>query len=270
MSTSTFSHWPRRVVAAAVFFAASAVSHAQGFEPIELYSASQRADSFAACAQLFPGGRPFEPKRVAAQWNVKALCSDAFASLYSQTSKTPLLVFERLTREGLQDAKDEERTDVFYADPRVARKGSASLADYKGQTPPVDRGHLAPAADAPSARAMAQSFALSNIVPQDPQHNRKIWSKVEADVRKFASRAEGPVYVVTGPLFGATPSRVGPNGVWKPERMFKLVYHAAGQRAWAYVHMNGPQPLRPPISYSQFVAETGLDLLAGLPVSDSR
>ena len=97
-----------------------------------------------------------------------ALCSDTFAVLYSQTSKTPLVVVERLNAAQLKDAKGEERTNQFYADPRIPKGGRAELSDYRSQHPAVDRGHQAPAADAPNAHAMAQSFALSNMVPQDP------------------------------------------------------------------------------------------------------
>jgi endonuclease G len=101
-----------------------------------------------------------------------ALCSDHFAVLYSQTSKTPLVVVERLNTALLQDAKGEQRTNKFYADPRVPIGGRAALSDYRGQLPAVDRGHQAPAANAPNQQAMARRFA-SNMVQQDPVNNRR-------------------------------------------------------------------------------------------------
>jgi endonuclease G len=146
---------------------------------LELYSNKQKQASFDGCADLFPAAKPINMATVPATMKPLALCSDNFAVLYSQTSKTPLVVVERLNSAQLQDAKGEERTNQFYPDPRIPKSGRAELSDYRSQHPAVDRGHQSPAADAPNPNAMAQSFALSNMVPQDPTNNRKIWSKVE-------------------------------------------------------------------------------------------
>src|SRR5476649_1347199 len=182
---------------------------------LDLYSSKQQQPSFASCADLFPGATPINTATVPSTMKPMALCSDSFAVLYSQTSKTPLVVVERLNAAQLKDAKGEERTNQFYADPRIPKGARAELSDYRSQHPAVDRGHQSPAADAPSPNAMAQSFALSNMVPQDPTNNRKIWSKVEADVRKFAKRADGNVFVFTGPLFDEGHTTVGDNGVFQ-------------------------------------------------------
>lgn len=230
-------------------------------EALALYSPAQRADSFAACVDQFPGKRPLSVQTVPAQWKPRALCSDNFAVLYSDVSKTPLVVVERLNAQVMNDARDEQRTDKFYPDPRLPKHARAELTDFRSQTPAVDRGHLAAAANAPTAQAMAQTFALSNMVPQDPEHNQKVWSKVEGDVRKFARRAKGDVFVFTGPLFDAGYTTVGKNQVWKPTRMFKLVYDEASGRAWAYVQPNGPTRIEPPVDYVTFVKLTGWRLL---------
>ncbi|MCF5190179.1 DNA/RNA non-specific endonuclease, partial [Pseudomonas simiae] len=185
----------------------------------DLYSKQEKQLTFDSCADLFPA-TPIKTATVPAAMKPLALCSDHFAVLYSQTSKTPLVVVERLNAALLKDAKGEERTNQFYADPRIPKSGRAELSDYRAQHPAVDRGHQSPAADAPNANAMAQSFALSNMVPQDPTNNRKIWSKVEADVRKFAVRAGGDVYVFTGPLFDPGYGTIGANKVWVPTRLF--------------------------------------------------
>jgi endonuclease G len=40
------------------------------------------------------------------------------------------------------------------------------------------------------------------MVPQAPEHNRGVWARsVEAATRKYASRATGDVYVITGPVY---------------------------------------------------------------------
>jgi endonuclease G len=236
---------------------------------LDLYSSQQQKPSFDSCADLFPARQPINTATVPATMKPLALCSDNFAVLYSQTSKTPLVVVERLNAGQLQDAKGEERTNQFYPDPRIPKGARAELSDYRGQHPAVDRGHQSPAADAPSTNAMAQSFALSNMVPQDPTNNRKIWSKVEADVRKFAKRADGNVFVFTGPLFDPGYSTIGDNKVWVPTRLFKLVYDVSSQRAWAYVLPNAETRIEKPMDYATFVKTTGLKLLGNLPVTGS-
>jgi endonuclease G len=236
-------------------------------DALSLYSQRQQQNSFDECADKFPQTRPISLVNVPTKMKPMALCSDNFAVLYSQTSKTPLVVVERLNAEVLQDAKGEERTNAFYPDPRIPKGARAELSDYRGSN--LDRGHQSPAADAPDQKAMAQSFALSNMIPQDANNNRKIWSKVEKDVRKFAQRADGNVFVYTGPLFDAGYQTIGDNKVWVPTRLFKLVYDEKSQRAWAYVLVNGNTPIQKPMDYQTFVETTGLKLLGDLPVSGS-
>lgn len=235
-------------------------------QALSLYSPAQRKTTFEACTDQFPDQRPIEISTVPKSLRPLALCSDHFAVLYSQSSKTPLVVIERLNREQLRNAKDEVRTNLFYTDPRIPRDGRAELKDYRSQDPPVDRGHQAPAADAPDKRSMAQSFALSNMVPQDPTNNRKIWSKVESDVRKFALRARGNVFVFTGPIFGHGYTTVG-NNVWKPTHLFKLVYDETSGRAWAYVLPNAETPIERAMDYPTFVSITGLQLLDNVNIT---
>lgn len=215
---------------------------------------------FAGCSQVFPAGQPLSVGLVHAQWRPVALCANAYAVVYSGLTKTPLVVVERLNRQQLADARDEQRTDEFFPDPRLPHSARAELDDYKGSG--LDRGHLAAAANQPDRTAMAQSFALSNMVPQDPTHNRKVWSKVESDVRKFARRAAGNVFVYSGPLFLGPKRTIGRGEVWVPSHLFKLVFDEASGRSWAYVLANTRDAqLGPPMDYPSFVRQTGWRLL---------
>jgi endonuclease G len=220
--------------------------------------------SFAQCAHLFPGGIPLDIKAVDARWKPRALCSGSYAVIYSGLTKTPLLVVERLTKEQLADALNEERTNQFYADPRVPPGERSTLEDYAHPGPDrehYDRGHIAPAGDMPDQVAMAQSFALSNIVPQNAVNNRKggAWFKVEGDTRKFARRAAGNVFVFSGPLFKGQPQlTIGKSQVWVPTTLFKMVYDEAGKRSWAHIIPNAAEAVvGAPVDYAAFVRETG-------------
>ncbi|MPQ71464.1 DNA/RNA non-specific endonuclease [Pseudomonas sp. MWU12-2323] len=236
-------------------------------QALDLYSAQQKLPSFEACADQFPASKPINVASVPPKMKAMALCSDHFAVLYSQTTRTPLIVAERLSAAQLRDAKGEQRTNAFYPDPRIPMEGRAELIDYSKQFPSVDRGHQSPAGDQPTPKAMAQSFALSNMVPQDPDNNRKAWNKVESDVRKFVQRAGGDVFVFTGPLFDKGFETVGVHKVWKPTRLYKLVYDASSQRAWGYVLENKPVNVEKPMDYATFVQTTGLHLLDHMNVA---
>ncbi|WP_202883124.1 DNA/RNA non-specific endonuclease [Comamonas piscis] len=221
------------------------------------------SQGFSDCAEQLPASAPLSATSVGRSWMPVTLCSTGFAVLYSGLSKTPIVTVERLSRQRLQNAAGLQRTDHFYADARLRAAYKAELSDY--QASGYDRGHMAPAADQSSVTGMAQSFALSNMVPQDPTHNRQVWSKLEADVRKYAKRARGNVFVYTGPLFeGQTPT-IGRNQVWVPSHLYKLVFDEQQQRAWAWVLPNRADvQLGAPMSYAQFVQRTGRNFLPHL------
>ena len=224
--------------------------------------------AFAACSDQFPEQRPLQVNLISTQWAPLALCSDAFAVLYSGLTKTPLVVIEKLSRQRLLKAAGLERTDQFFADVRIPTAWRSTLTDFQGSG--FDRGHLAAAANQPTPQAMAQSFALSNMVPQDPVHNRKIWSKLEADTRKYAMRAAGNVYVFSGVLHEGATQTIGSSAVWIPSHLFKLVYDEASQRAWAHVIPNrSDAQITRPMDYHSFVERTQWPLLAGLHITGS-
>lgn len=215
---------------------------------------------FKACPQLFAGGLP--PQVVKAE-RPRALCYDAFAVLHSGASKTPIFVAQRINRASLTSAKDEKRTDRFFADARLPHAERAQLVDYKASG--FDRGHMAPAADMPTAQAMAQSFSLANMVPQAPVNNRKSWAGIEQATRKYAMRAAGDVYVISGPVFDARPVTIGPGKVWVPTHLFKLVYDPGSGRSWAHWIENTDEARAgKPISYQELVRRTGIEFLPHL------
>jgi endonuclease G len=210
---------------------------------------------FYACPQFFPGQTPVVP---AAQ-QLRELCFSAFAILHSGKTKTPVFVAERLNRQLLAQGQGLQRTDKFYADARLPASERAELADYKGSG--YSRGHMAPAADMYNADAMAQSFSLANMVPQNQTHNGGPWSKIEQDTRKYVERAAGDVYIFTGPVFDAKPNTIG-SGVAVPAFLYKLVYDATTGKAWVHWQANrSDTKVGAPISYSEFVQRTGLRLL---------
>lgn len=222
-------------------------------------AAQATSAGFQDCRQFFAAG---QPPAVAAQPKLRDLCYDAFAILHNGNTRTPMFVAQRMNRSLVDDA-DEKRTNKFFADARLPRAERAELNDYKGSG--YSRGHMAPAADMPTAQAMAQSFSLANMVPQSIKQNSGPWARIEKDTRHYASRAQGDVFIITGPVYEGQPGTVGDNHVAVPSYLYKLVYDASTNRAWAHWQANRDDArVSKPISYAELVQRTGIDFLPGV------
>lgn len=217
---------------------------------------------FDKCRQFFPGELPRVPE--ARLPLSRDLCYDAFAILHSGQSKTAVFVAQRLTRETLEDAADEKRGNRFFADARLPSRERANLEDYKGSG--LDRGHMAPAADMPTAQANDQSFSLANMVPQARINNQRTWADIEKATRHYVRRAKGPVYVFTGPVYAGGAARtIGPGQVWVPTHLYKLVYDASTGKSWAHwVENTDEARAGKPITYRELVERTGIEFLPGI------
>lgn len=225
--------------------------------PLLVASGPQTQTSFAQCRQFFPSG---QPPIVPAGSGLREICFDAFAILHSGQTKTPVVVTQRLNRQMLNKARNIGRTDRFYPEARLPTAERAELDDYRNSG--YSRGHMAAAADMHTANAMAQSFSLANMVPQDQRHNSGAWAKIENDIRKYVMRARGDVYVFTGPIHVGQPRRIGEGKVAVPTHLYKLVYDGTTGRSWVYWQANDASTTAgPPISYEEFVRRTGLQLL---------
>lgn len=212
---------------------------------------------FSQCRDFFPlAGTPIVPVSP----GLRELCFSAFAVLHSGQTKTPVFVAQRLNRDMLLQGQGVQRTDRFYAEARLPSAERAELADYRNSG--YSRGHMAPAADMHNDEAMAQSFSLANMVPQNQSHNAGAWSRIEQDTRKYVMRSRGDVYVFTGPVYMGRPATIGSGRVAVPTHLYKVVHDAASGRTWVHWQENSAASRAgPPISYEEFVSRTGLHLL---------
>lgn len=216
---------------------------------------------FEQCRQFFPNGTP---PVILHQEELKprALCFSGFAVLHSGKSHTPVYVAERLTKQALLASQDIPRSNLFFEEARLPQAERSQLDDYRGSE--FDRGHMVPAGDMGTLESKDQSFSLANTIPQNPENNRNAWRKIEADTRKYAMRASGDVYVITGPVFDGIPPAIGANRVWVPQHLFKLVYDPSKNKAWAHWLENTDQArVGKPISYAELVRRTGIEFLPG-------
>ncbi len=258
--TARWSRMLRLTAILALTVASAAHARLSVFEALD--SASGHPTRFAQCPQFFVDGKP---PAIPARPKLRELCYEAFAILHSGETRTPVYVAQRLNRQTIEDA-DEKRATKFFADARLPRGERAELEDYKRSG--YSRGHMAPAGDMPTPTAMAQSFSLANMVPQDIQHNGGAWAKIEQDTRRYIRRAKGDVFVITGPVFTPESPRIGNNGVRVPAYLFKLVYDQHDNRAWAHWQENREgERVGRPITYEELVKRTGVEFLPRLAVS---
>ena len=153
---------------------------------------------------------------------------------YNSDYKIANWVAYELTKKEVTDA-NEKRTNKFVYDPKV-KGASASREDYAKSG--YDKGHMAPAGDMKwSARAMQESFYLSNICPQKPALNRGIWQSLEETIRVWA-KEYGELYVVCGPVIEDNLKRLGKNRVGIPNKFYKVVCDPKGGRAIGFIFEN--------------------------------
>ncbi len=215
------------------------------------------ATEFSQCKHFFPAGLPPIVPKAPLQ---RELCFDSFAVLHSGQTKTPVFVAEHLDRSVLQQGRKLRRSDHFYAEARLPSEERAEVDDYRNSG--YSRGHMAPAGDMGSMEGKAQSFSLANMAPQDVELNNGAWNDIEQDTRRYVQRAQGSVYVFTGPVYSQAPHAIGANSVQVPQYFYKLVYDPSNGRSWAHWQANEPlRKVSAPITYEELVRRTGIDFV---------
>ena len=126
----------------------------------------------------------------------KILHKKAFDICYSCKWKTPKLVVYKVGG-NLIDVQNLSRKSLrFRPDYNLPIKCRSYPKDYSHTG--FDRGHLAPNAVFDYNRAIQkQTFLMSNIAPQKPRLNRRLWAKIEKFVRIQARKYKN-IRVITG------------------------------------------------------------------------
>ena len=149
---------------------------------------------------------------------------------YDGRHKNPHFVYEHLTKRGLEGVANRANFP-FKEDLGLPSHLRAVLADYRKSG--LDRGHLSAAANhRGSKEAMADTFFLSNICPQNHQMNCGVWAELEQYARDLTRQHES-VIVISGPLYLPTIEEngrrfvkyevIGNNDVAVPTHFFKVI-----------------------------------------------
>jgi len=98
-------------------------------------------------------------------------------------------------------AEEATRSDNFRPDFRLPENFRADLADYKNSG--FNRGHLVASGNKLETQLQnSETFLLSNMSPQAPNFNQKIWRNLEIAVRELdAKKNIFETYVISGPIF---------------------------------------------------------------------
>mmetsp|Transcript_2938 Transcript_2938/g.4771 ORF Transcript_2938/g.4771 Transcript_2938/m.4771 type:complete len:396 (-) Transcript_2938:16-1203(-) len=129
---------------------------------------------------------------------------------FDTRTRTPVYVMERLRPPAITSISSitpkkkastttpaRRRRPHFVEETKLPEIFRSRNSHYQGSG--YDRGHMAPAAD---FHDIASTFVLTNVCPQVPTLNRKLWNRLEHWVRLVAAREEGcTTMVVTGPLW---------------------------------------------------------------------
>ena len=194
---------------------------------------------------------------------------------YSESREDPLWVGYRL--DGASGGPAGKRPSKFLTDSRT--QSQVQHEEYTSTG--FDRGHLAPNAGIAGRfgpDAQKETFFLTNIVPMQPDLNRRVWQKLERlESDEWAPRF-GNVWVLTGPVFDATRTLLGDantsdksvSRIEIPDAFYKLIIDEEGSEVRVLPFLI-PQNVRGTETPRQFLTSvdrieqlTGLDFLWAL------
>jgi len=214
------------------------------------------------CPQFVLRGAPVSKLT---QNTTKYLCKQNYAIHYRNDTKTAEYVVEHLTLPAVTGTI--KRQDDFRPDPDIPKQNQSLLSDYAGN--PYDRGHLSPAGNnTQSAIIMSESFFLSNMVPQVPNHNRGIWKQLETYTRNWVIEG-GDLYVITGTFYAPNYLTIGANKVGVPTHLWKVIVDRKNVKSIAFFFPNEALPVPDLPKYAVSIADiegiTQIDFMPQLP-----
>ncbi|ERS91806.1 DNA/RNA non-specific endonuclease [Halomonas sp. PBN3] len=205
---------------------------------------------------------------------------------------SPLSFHRVLRNDGFLLGWSDVRVNALWVGYRVAPVGDGRIgarpdfrADWRTLWPigtdhyagsGFDRGHLAPnyaIAAVHGREAQRDTFYMSNMSPQRPDLNRRLWQRLEEAVMDHFAPRLGELQVITGPVF---PERFLDNVfnrvglVEVPEAFYKILV-VPGERPMALAFLmpqgvRGDEPLDDfLVSIDAIEARTGLDFFPRLP-----
>lgn len=163
--------------------------------------------------RFFIGGAP------KTETNLLILENTAYIVGYDEYTRNPAWVaYKAIFNPSGQTA---ERPGSFDTDFRT--KSRVTHNDYTRSG--YDRGHMAPnyaIGKGYGERAQMETFLMSNIVPQKPNLNRRIWREIEQIIANDYVENFREIWVITGPIYEGSVHRL-PSGVAVPTSFYMIL-----------------------------------------------
>ncbi len=182
-----------------------------GFFPVD----QALRDATRQSKNIVYGGPPL----TASSTSLTILKNIAYHAGYCEERRNPLWVAYRLDTKVAGERL--KRPKGFKVDMRTLSRvlpGDYSKSGY-------DRGHMAPnsaIAQRYGLDAQHETFLMSNIVPQSPELNRKVWQRMEKLEEEYANQLEN-VWVITGPIFDRHIQTLA-NRIEIPDAFYKILF----------------------------------------------
>lgn len=195
---------------------------------------------------------------------LRILENTGFIAGYDEERGNPAWVAYRAFEPASFTAPD--RPETFLPDPRTRARIHPDLYTNSG----YDRGHLAPnfaIAVLHGEEAQAETFAMSNIIPQSPALNRQLWRDLEQRIIRRYTKRFTEVWTITGPVYPDGEPQTLANRVAIPEACFAIIIdeHEKGLRALAFLIPQDVSGTENPAQFLTSIREietrTGLDFL---------
>ena len=196
-------------------------------------------------------------------WN-RTLTNQAFLVGYSDKRGNPLWVSYALQTVP-ENAPHLKRPSRFTADWRAVNKVTHQDYDKSG----YDRGHLAPNYAISSLYgkdAQLETFLMTNISPQKPNLNRKLWQRLEEAEVKYFTQVSPTIWVTAGPVFDESiESLKNAHNVEIPDAFYKVYAMSGNGKTYLLAFLmpqtvKGNEPLADYVVTVDKVEElTGLD-----------
>lgn len=190
--------------------------------------------------------------------------NEGFMVGYSEIRMNPLWVTYRL--EATEPGGIGKRPSRFEHDWRSLVR--VKHDDYTGSG--YDRGHLAPnyaIAKVHGRKAQLETFLMTNISPQTPNLNRKVWQRIEQSAMDHFAHLKQEIWVITGPVFGEEIQFLPDTFIQIPTAFYKIfVAPATANRPIEVLAFLVPQTVQGKepldkflVSVRQIEAQTGLN-----------
>lgn len=193
--------------------------------------------------------------------------NDGFLVGYSELRRNPLWVMYQAAP--VSQRRPYKRPRQFETDERTMAR--VSSRDYSRSG--YQRGHLAPSwliAQLHGPKAQRQTFLMSNITPQKPGLNQKLWQRLEMVESDYFARWHDTVWVITGPVFDGNIEQLR-SGVEVPDAFYRIFLDEPAPGDVRVLAFIVPQSVRGNEDLEQFLVtvddieeQTGLDFMPAL------